>query len=321
MNGARAPASRPRVVWRDVNGILLLDKPVGLSSNAALQEARRLFRARKAGHTGSLDPLASGMLPVCFGQATKISGMLLDSDKTYEVTARLGTRTATGDAEGEVIETAAIPQLDDATLARALAAHTGSLEQIPPMYSALKHDGQRLYRLARRGIEVEREPRRVTIHEIHLVDRDDRHLALEVRCSKGTYVRTLVEDIARALGTVAHVAALRRTQVGVFRDERTWTLDALEAVSRDDGEPGLDHVLLSPDAAVSHWPAVNLGLAEEAYVLQGQAVFVSGPPGARVRMYGASGMFIGAGQMTPEGRRLAPVRIMVDLEGAATGTA
>ncbi len=319
MNAARVPASRPRVVWRDVNGILLLDKPVGLSSNAALQQARRLFRARKAGHTGSLDPLASGMLPVCFGQATKISGMLLDSDKTYEVTARLGLRTSTGDAEGEVIERAAVPQLDDALLAQVLAAHTGSIEQVPPMYSALKHEGQRLYQLARRGIEVEREARQVTIHELHLIDRDERHLGLEIRCSKGTYVRTLVEDIARALGTVGHVAALRRTRVGVFRDERTWTLEALEALGRDEGEPGLDRLLLDPDAAVSHWPAVRLGPAEEAYVLQGQAVFVAGPPGARVRMYGASGTFIGAGQMTPEGRRLAPVRIMIDLPGAANG--
>ncbi len=308
---------RPRIEWRDVNGILLLDKGCGASSNAALQQARRLFRARKAGHTGSLDPLASGLLPVCFGQATKISGMLLDADKTYQVTATLGTRTATGDSEGEIVETRPVPDLDGEAIDRVLERFTGAIEQVPPMYSALKQDGRRLYELARKGIEVPREPRSVRIHALHRTRWDGHELSFEVRCSKGTYVRTLVEDIARAMGTVGHVSALRRTQVGPFRDERMWTLPQLEALAAAGGEAALDDVLHGPDTAVRHWPEVVLGEAEQAYVLQGQAVFATGPAGARVRMYGPNRLFLGVGEMTPEGRRVAPVRIMLDLSGGA----
>jgi tRNA pseudouridine55 synthase len=318
MTAARpAKVPRPRVEWRDVDGILLLDKDRGCSSNAALQQARRLFRARKAGHTGSLDPLASGLLPVCFGQATKISGMLLDADKTYQVTAALGSRTATGDAEGEVVETKPVPPLDAAAIDAVFERFTGPIEQIPPMYSALKQDGRRLYELARKGIEVPREPRSVRIHALHRGSWDGRALDFEVRCSKGTYVRTLVEDMAVALGTVGHVSALRRTQLGPFMDERMWTLPQLEALAAEGGEPALDAVLHGPDTAVRHWPEVVLGEAEQSYVLQGQAVFASGPPGARVRMYGPNGLFLGVGEMTPEGRRVAPVRIMLDLSGNA----
>ena len=308
---------RPRIEWRDVNGILLLDKGRGSSSNAALQQARRLFRARKAGHTGSLDPLASGLLPVCFGQATKISGMLLDADKTYQVTAALGSRTATGDAEGEVVETRPVPPLDAVAIDAVFERFTGPIEQVPPMYSALKQEGRRLYELARKGIEVPREPRSVRIHSLHRTGWDGQTLEFEVRCSKGTYVRTLVEDMAVALGTVGHVAALRRTQLGPFRDERMWTLPELEALAREGGEAALDAVLHGPDIAVQHWPEVVLGEAEQAYVLQGQAVFASGPGGARVRMYGPNRLFLGVGEMTPEGRRVAPVRIMLDLAGNA----
>ena len=309
--------SRPRIEWRDVNGILLLDKGPGASSNAVLQQARRLFRARKAGHTGSLDPLASGLLPVCFGQATKISGMLLDADKTYQVVAALGRRTATGDAEGEVVETREVPALDDAAIDVVFDRFTGPIEQVPPMYSALKQDGRRLYELARKGIEVPREPRSVRILALHRTGWDGRELAFEVRCSKGTYVRTLVEDMAGALGTVGHVTALRRTQLGPFRDERMWTLPELEALAGEGGEPALDAVLHGADTAVRHWPEVVLGEAEQAYVLQGQAVFATGPAGAKVRMYGPDRLFLGVGEMTPEGRRVAPVRIMLDLSGSA----
>lgn len=317
MGPGPAASAGVRPVWRDVDGILLLDKPIGLSSNAALQRARRLFRARKAGHTGSLDPLASGLLPVCFGQATKVSGMLLDADKTYLVTAAFGSATDTGDADGRVTATAAVPadlRLDD--LRSVCTAFLGPIEQVPPMYSALKRGGRRLYDLARRGIEVEREPRQVRIHELHVTRWEAGRLGIEVRCSKGTYIRTLVEDIAASVGTLAHVVALRRTQLGRFRDERLWTLPELEDVAERGGEHALDELLLGADTALEHWPAVRLGESEQAYLLQGQAVFVEGPRGALVRLYGPTGGFLGVGQVTPEGRRVAPLRIMVDLEAA-----
>ena len=306
---------RPRVRWREVDGILLLDKDPGMTSNGALQRARRLFRARKAGHTGSLDPLASGLLPLCFGQATKVSGMLLDADKTYRVTARLGARTTTGDAEGEVAEERPVPALDGPAIDEVIGRFVGTLEQVPPMYSALKRDGRRLYELARKGVEVPREPRTIRILALHRTGWDGRDLALEVHCSKGTYVRTLVEDLAAGLGTAGHVVSLRRIQLGPFRDERMWRLEELEALAEAEGEAGLDAALLAPDVAVSHWPEVHLGAAEEAYLLQGQAVFVGGPGGARVRLYGPGRRFLGVGQMSAEGRRVAPARIMLDLGG------
>ena len=305
---------RARVAWRDVDGILLLDKPTGASSNAALQQARRLFRARKAGHTGSLDPLASGLLPLCFGQATKVAGLMLDSDKRYVVTARLGTRTATGDAEGEVTERRPAPAPDAGRLEAALARFRGPILQVPPMHSALKQGGQRLYELARRGVEVDRPARPVTIHELRALAWEGDRLELEVACSKGTYVRTLVEDVAAELGTVGHVERLRRTEVGSFRDERTWTLAELQRLLEEGGEASLDRVLVPPDRALRDWAAVQVGPAERAWLLQGQAVFAAGPGGQRVRMYGPEGDFLGVGEMTPEGRRLAPVRLMVNVE-------
>ena len=314
MSGAGTAGRRPRVAWRDVSGILLLDKQPGPSSNGELQVVRRLFRARKAGHTGSLDPLASGLLPVCFGHATKISGMLLDADKTYRVTAQLGVATTTGDAEGEPLEPQPVPALTAEDVAAVLARFTGPLEQVPPMYSALKQGGRRLYELARKGLEVERAPRQVTIHALHCLALQVPQLTMEVRCSKGTYVRTLVEDIARALGTSGHVVALRRTQLGPFRDEHLWSREVLASLLAGGGEPALDALLLAPDAALPHWPAVHLGEAEQACVLQGQAVFVEGPAGQAVRMYGPTGLFLGVGRMTPEGRRMAPERLMLDLE-------
>jgi tRNA pseudouridine55 synthase len=318
MTDAAGRPSRPRVTWRDVDGILLLDKPAGLSSNAALQQARRLFRARKAGHTGSLDPLASGLLPLCFGQATKVAGLLLDSDKRYLVTARLGIATATGDAEGEVTRREAAPAPDADRLEAALAGLRGPILQVPPMHSALKQGGRRLYELARQGIEVERAARPVTVHELLALRWEGDLLDLEVACSKGTYVRTLVEDLAAALGTVAHVARLRRTEAGPFRGERCWTPAELQALLDADGEAGLDRALLPVDHALCDWPAVRVGPAERGWILQGQAVFAAGPGGERVRIYGPDGDFLGVGEMTPEGRRLAPVRLMVDLERPAS---
>ena len=290
-----APERPPADRWRDVDGILLLDKPEGLTSNAALQRVRRAFRARKAGHTGSLDPLASGLLPVCFGQATKASGMLLDADKTYHVAIALGERTATGDREGEVVERAPVPGLDEESVRRIAAGFLGESQQVPPMYSALKHRGERLYRLARQGIEVERPPRRIVIQRLELAGMEPGRLQFEVDCSKGTYVRSLAEDIARACGTVGHVHSL----------------EAVEGAADQPQE--LQAMLLPADAAIPGLPALHLGVAEQACVLQGQPVFVAGPGAALVRMYGADGLFLGVGRMSAEGLRLAPERIMVSL--------
>ena len=319
MSGAAPPEPRPADRWRDVDGILLLDKPVGLTSNAALQQVRRLLRARKAGHTGSLDPLASGLLPVCLGQATKVCGLLLDSNKTYRVTVALGARTTTGDLEGEVIERAPVPDLDAEAIRRVAAGFVGESEQVPPMYSALKHQGRRLYQLARQGLEVARPARRITIHRLELQGVEDRQLRFEVECSKGTYVRSLAEDLARACGTVGHVARLRRVSLGPFVNPVMHTLESLQAAA---AEPGALDALLQPaDTALPGFPAVRLGTAEQSCVLQGQPVFVAGPGSARVRMYGVEGRFLGVGRMTAEGRRLAPERIMVDLMGAGSGPA
>ena len=310
-----APAAR----WRDVDGILLLDKPEGLTSNAALQRVRRAFRARKAGHTGSLDPLASGLLPLCFGQATKASALLLDADKTYAVSIALGERTATADREGEVVERRAVPELTERFVRQQATRFLGESEQVPPMYSALKHEGQRLYRLARQGIEVERSPRRIVISRLELTGMSAARLDFEVDCSKGTYVRTLAEDLARACGTVGHVVALRRLTLGPFTEPRMQTLDEIEALA---GDPqALDALLLPTDAALPGLPAVQLGVAEQACILHGQAVFAAGPSACLVRMYGPEGRFLGVGRMSSEGRQLAPERIMVDLTRQGSVTA
>lgn len=309
------PVARPAGRWRDLDGILLLDKPEGLTSNAALQKVRRLLGARKAGHTGSLDPLASGLLPLCFGQATKVCGLLLEANKTYLVTMILGERTTTGDREGAVIERLPVPELDADALRRVAAGFLGESGQIPPMYSALKHQGQRLYQLARKGLEVERPARRITVHRIDLLGIEDHRLQFEIECSKGTYVRSLAEDFARACGTVGHVGSLRRLSLGPFTRPAMHELASLEqAATRPDA---LDALLLPVDAALPGMPAVMLGTVEQACVLQGQPVFVAGPGSARVRMYGEGGLFLGTGRMTAEGRRLAPERIMVDTVPAA----
>ncbi len=313
MSSAPLPSRPSADRWRDVDGIVLLDKPEGLTSNAALQRVRRAFRARKAGHTGSLDPLASGLLPICLGQATKASAMLLDANKTYRVRIALGERTTTGDRAGEVVETAPVPILQEESVRDLAAAFLGESTQIPPMYSALKHRGERLYRLARRGIEVERAPRLVTIHRLELLEIGPDRVELVIVCSKGTYVRSLAEDFARACGTVGHVVSLRRLALGPFSDPPMQTLEFIEetAARPDD----LDAMLLPADKALPGLPAVSLGLAEQACVLQGQPVFAAGPGAAVVRMYGVGGRFLGIGRMSAEGRRLAPERTMIDLSG------
>lgn len=293
---------------RAVNGVLLLDKPVGLSSNAALQTVKRLFNARKAGHTGSLDPLASGLLPLCLGEATKVSGYLLDADKSYRFTCRLGATTATGDAEGEVLETRPVPPLDQDQVEAVLERFRGGIDQVPPMYSALKHQGQRLYKLARQGVEVERQPRRVTIHRLELIGLEGEFLTCEVHCSKGTYVRTLAEDIGRILGCGAHVSELRRTGVAPYDADQMVTLDQLRELA-EQGFEALDRCLLPVDTALQSWPAVHLNDDSAYYLNGGQAVMVPrAPTSGWVRLYQGE-QFLGLGEILDDGR-VAPRRLM-----------
>jgi tRNA pseudouridine55 synthase len=284
-----AAAARPATA---VDGVVLLDKPRGLSSNIALQKVKRLFGARKAGHTGSLDPLATGLLPICLGQATRFSGYLLDAAKTYQVSACLGTRTATGDTEGEVVETCPSAHIDRDALAAVLPGFRGRISQVPPMYSALKQGGERLYRKARRGEEVERPPRQIEIHELELVSWDPPGFALEVSCSKGTYVRPLVEDIARAAGSCAHVTALRRVRAGPFAAEAMHSLPELEALAAR-GAAALGTVVLSADTALSELPAVSLAQEDVLRLVRGQVVEATpGDHAGLLRAYGPQG-FLG----------------------------
>jgi len=300
---------RRRTKGRNVEGILLLDKPVGLTSNEALQKVKWLYRARKAGHTGSLDPLADGLLPLCFGAATKISAFLLDADKHYRVRARLGVRTTTADAEGEVIEERPVPALDERAIETALERFRGEIEQLPPMYSALKHQGERLYNLARKGIEVERTPRKVVIHQLRLLSLASPDLDLDVHCSKGTYVRTLAEDIGEVLGCGAHVTALRRTGVGPYQDTAAVTLAELEQRA-EQGVAVVDGLLLPVDSALAHWPEVKLIADAAFYVRKGQPVLVpKAPTEGWVRLYADGGRFIGVGEILDDGR-VAPRRLL-----------
>jgi tRNA pseudouridine55 synthase len=311
--------ARPRVAWRDVDGILLLDKPVGLSSNQALQRARRLYRAAKAGHTGSLDPLASGLLPICFGQATKVSALLLDADKTYRARLALGVRTTTGDAEGEPAERAAVPPLERAAVEATLARLAGPQDQLPPMYSALKRDGRPLYELARAGMEVERERRRIVVHRLELFALEPDALEFEVHCSKGTYVRTLGEDIARALGTCGHLAALRRTAVAAFEGRPLQAFEDLAALAGD--EPALDARLLPVDVALQAWPRVTLDDAAALDFRHGRAPACAPAAPGRARVYGPAGALLGLGTVDDTGLRVAPDRLLTAAAGAPAGPA
>jgi tRNA pseudouridine55 synthase len=296
--------TRPEL--RPLNGILLLDKPTGMSSNHALQKAKRLLRAKKAGHTGSLDPIASGMLPLCVGEATKLSGFLLNTDKRYRVRVRLGVTTKTADIEGEILETRPVPALTEALIEAALEGFRGEISQVPPMYSALKHNGQRLYDLARRGIEVEREARRVTIYELCLTGFGAEWLELDVHCSKGTYIRTLAEDLGRALGCGGHVEMLRRTAVGDLDVRRAVTLEQLESLS-DEARPGL---LLPMDSIVADLPSVQLNDELGYFVRKGQAVLVpKAPTQGWVRLYQKQSVFMGLGEVLDDGR-IAPRRLV-----------
>ncbi len=291
-----------------LSGILLLDKPAGMSSNAALQRVRRLLGGCKAGHAGSLDPLATGMLPLCLGEATKIAGEILSNRKRYRFTIALGARTATGDREGDIVERAPVPAGWPDALEAALRGFLGPGRQVPPMYSALKRDGRPLYRLARAGVTVEREPREIEILELEPLSRTEAQVELEVLCSKGTYVRTLAEDIARALGTCGHVAALRRTWVEPFEHE---PMQTLEEVTRD-CERSARPAILPPDRPLEHLPAVALEAWQADRIRHGQAVvLVRSPPGGRVRLYDAGQRFLGLGESDGRGE-VRPRRLFTD---------
>ena len=292
---------------RDVHGVVLLDKPLKISSNHALQKVKRLFDAAKAGHTGSLDPLATGMLPICLGEATKISAFLLDADKTYRFKCKLGEKTATGDAEGEVIESRPYEHITLQDIEKTLPELTGDIMQVPPMYSALKKDGQRLYDLARQGIEVERKPRPVTIYSLDLLSFVNGIVELEARCSKGTYVRTLSEDLGEKLNCGAYVTDLRRTSVGPYGSEMI-TMEQLEALA-EKGFESLDASMRSIDSGIADWPKVELDADSAYYIKLGQPVQVArAPTDGLVRVY-AENDFIGVGFIQDDGR-VAPKRMM-----------
>lgn len=294
---------------RALDGILLFDKPSGLSSNQALQRVRWLYGAAKAGHTGSLDPLATGMLPICFGETTKLSGQLLDSDKTYRVSFKLGEATDTGDSDGEIIQRSSCAQVDATALQSVLAKFIGEIEQIPPMYSALKHQGKRLYELARQGEEVERKPRQISIYAIYFLSLEAGVGSLEVSCSKGTYIRTLIEDIAVALDTHAHVTALRRIKVGPF-DQAMHTDVELEALRENSGQAGLDALLLPSEAALQGWPEVKLSADDVFYFRRGQAIQVLGVPQADLlAAFGPERELLGLARIDDQGR-VAPKRLL-----------
>ncbi len=285
----QVPERPPR---RAVHGVLLLDKPLGWTSNDALQKAKRLFRAQKAGHTGTLDPLATGLLPLCFGAATKFSHVSLEADKRYTATLQLGQTTSTGDAEGELLKTREL-RVDRAAIDAACARFTGRIEQVPPMHSALKHAGRALYDYARAGIEVERAARSVLIHHIHVIEWQQHRLLLDVHCSKGTYIRTLAQDIGEALGCGAHLAALRRTGSGLLSVDDAVTLEGLAALD----EAARDALLRPADALLAGWPRVQLPGDEAGRFLTGLRRRVSLADAAAVRVYGPDDDFLGSGHI------------------------
>ncbi|MCZ2721140.1 tRNA pseudouridine(55) synthase TruB [Marinomonas sp. 15G1-11] len=297
--------------WRTVNGIVLLNKPLGLSSNQALQRVRRLFRAEKAGHTGALDPLATGMLPLCFGEATKFSQFLLDSNKRYQTRISLGVRTTTGDKEGDILTQEAIPSISDDDLEILLDRFRGDIEQIPPMYSALKHEGKPLYEYARQGVVIERKRRSVHISNLTLIERTEDTLTLDISCSKGTYIRTIGEDIGEALGCGAHLDALHRVSSASYQPENMMTLESLESLLESDGEEALDEMLLPMDSAVDYLPAVVFSESQTRDILFGRAVALSEElPGTElIRLFSeVDNRFLGLGSI--KGLLIKPHRLI-----------
>lgn len=307
---ANKHANTNRSPKRTVNGILLLDKPTGVTSNAALQTVKRLFKARKAGHSGSLDPIASGLLPICFGEATKLSQFLLEAEKHYTLSVQLGIRTDSGDNEGKVIATREVPSFSKESLESIFDRFRGQISQIPSMFSAIKHKGQPLYKLARQGIEVERESRSLTIYSLELLSFTKDTFSLEVKASKGTYIRTLVDDIGEALGCGAHVTALRRLGAGPYTAAQMVELEQLQEVAETGGMDELDQYLLPCDTSVARWPDVKLTPAAAYYLKQGQPVIVPyAPTEGWVRLLLKDNQFLGVGEILEDGR-VAPRRLM-----------
>jgi tRNA pseudouridine55 synthase len=290
---------------KNINGILLLDKPIGFSSNQALQKIKWLLKAAKAGHTGTLDPLATGLLPLCFGEATKFAHFLTDADKTYIATIKLGATTTTGDAEGEVLTTSAV-NVSRNEFETACRQFTGEISQTPPMYSALKHEGKALYEYARAGVEIERQARLVTIHSIEVNSFAGDVAVITVTCSKGTYIRTLAEDIGKQLGCGAHLIGLRRTATANYQIAQAVTLEQFEAMSEEQRLAAL----APPDSAVHYLPAITLDDDGAFYLLQGQAVWRSGAiPSGLLRLYNEQQVFLGLGELQDDGK-IAPKRLM-----------
>lgn len=307
---------RRRFKGRDVHGILLLAKPSGITSNDALQQVKRIYNAAKAGHTGALDPLATGMLPICLGEATKFSQFLLDADKRYQVTAKLGERTNTSDADGTIISTRPLT-FTEPQLQQALMSFRGGSLQVPSMFSALKHQGKPLYEYAREGIEIEREARPITVYELNVLEFSGDKLVLDIHCSKGTYIRTIIDDLGEMLGCGAHVTQLHRSQVANYPAERMLTIEQLQAIferCKAEGRPPreeLDPLLLPMDTAVDSLPEVNMSAVVASYVTQGQAVQVAQVPATGfVRMtVGDEREFIGVGEIDDDGK-VAPRRLV-----------
>jgi len=300
--------SQRRRKGRNIHGILLLDKPIGMGSNESLQVVKRLYRAQKAGHTGSLDQLASGLLPICMGEATKLSGFLLNADKHYRTVFQLGEKTATGDAEGEVLERRPVDYITRSQIDEVLTEFRGEIQQIPPMYSAIKHKGQRLYKLAQQGVVVDRKSRPVTIHMLQVLAFSQGLITLDIHCSKGTYIRTLAEDIGEALGCGGHVRELRRVGSGPFNESGMVSLDGLRELAGE-GFSALDNLLFPVDSALSHWPQINLSEDVAYYLSKGQPVLVPhAPTHGKVRLYDAKQRFMGVGEILGDGR-VAPRRL------------
>lgn len=301
--------ARRRKRGRDISGILLLDKPMDITSNKALQDAKYLYFAAKAGHTGALDPIATGVLPVCFGEATKFSQFLLNADKKYRVIGKLGEKTTTSDREGEVVQTRPV-DVKESQLLTVMQQFKGTISQVPSMFSALKHNGTPLYELARQGIEVERQAREITIFSLELLNFSGDEFELDVHCSKGTYIRNLVEDIGDELGCGAHVKELRRTAVGQFELDQTITLDQLRSMKEDDLKLEMDELLLPMTQALAGLPQYEVSADEAYYLKQGQAIHATGAPQEKAICLVEAGVgFIGVGTIDDDGK-LAPSRLL-----------
>ena len=303
--------SKPRKRGRDIHGVFLLDKPQGMSSNDIMQKVKRIFQANKAGHTGALDPLATGMLPICLGEATKFSQFLLDADKRYLVTAKLGERTDTSDAEGQIVETREV-KVKTPEILTALEQFRGDILQVPTMFSALKHNGKPLYEYARQGITVEREARPITIFELNFIEYNAPYLTLEVHCSKGTYIRTLVDDLGEALGCGAHVTMLRRTAVADYPTEKMLDWNALQALAEPQDLSSLDALLLPMDTAVAKLPALTLNESQTQGIGFGQRIKFNNPNRlqGQVRLFSHENRFLGVA-VIDENNVIRPQRLVV----------